>query len=277
MRKHGDALLTAAVWLATALVVGAFLWLLGDVVIHGIGKLDAAFLLDVPQNAGRDGGIAPILVSTLLILVVALAVAVPLGLATAVYLSEYAAAQLAKPLRVCLNMLAGVPSIVFGLFGNALFCVALGMGFSIWSGGLTLACMMLPLFIVTTESGLSAVSSEWRRGAAALGLSRAAALWHILLPAAAPVITAGLMLSIGRALAETAALIFTSGYVDRMPESLSDSGRALSVHIYDLSMNVSGGDAAAYGSALVLIVLILAINSVAVNLTERFLQARTTA
>jgi len=277
MRKHGDALLTAAVWLATALVVGAFLWLLGDVVIHGIGKLDAAFLLDVPQNAGRDGGIAPILVSTLLILVVALAVAVPLGLATAVYLSEYAAAQLAKPLRVCLNMLAGVPSIVFGLFGNALFCVALGMGFSIWSGGLTLACMMLPLFIVTTESGLSAVSSEWRRGAAALGLSRAAALWHILLPAAAPAITAGLMLSIGRALAETAALIFTSGYVDRMPESLSDSGRALSVHIYDLSMNVSGGDAAAYGSALVLIVLILAINSVAVNLTERFLQARTTA
>jgi len=277
MRKHGDALLTAAVWLATALVVGAFLWLLGDVVIHGIGKLDAAFLLDVPQNAGRDGGIAPILVSTLLILVVALAVAVPLGLATAVYLNEYAAAQLAKPLRVCLNMLAGVPSIVFGLFGNALFCVALGMGFSIWSGGLTLACMMLPLFIVTTESGLSAVSSEWRRGAAALGLSRAAALWHILLPAAAPAITAGLMLSIGRALAETAALIFTSGYVDRMPESLSDSGRALSVHIYDLSMNVSGGDAAAYGSALVLIVLILAINSVAVNLTERFLQARTTA
>ena len=277
MRKHGDALLTAAVWLATALVVGAFLWLLGDVVIHGIGKLDAAFLLDAPQNAGRDGGIAPILVSTLLILVVALAVAVPLGLATAVYLSEYAAAQLAKPLRVCLNMLAGVPSIVFGLFGNALFCVALGMGFSIWSGGLTLACMMLPLFIVTTESGLSAVSSEWRRGAAALGLSRAAALWHILLPAAAPVITAGLMLGIGRALAETAALIFTSGYVDRMPESLSDSGRALSVHIYDLSMNVSGGDAAAYGSALVLIVLILAINSVAVNLTERFLQARTTA
>jgi len=277
MRKHGDALLTAAVWLATALVVGAFLWLLGDVVIHGIGKLDAAFLLDAPQNAGRDGGIAPILVSTLLILVVALAVAVPLGLATAVYLSEYAAAQLAKPLRVCLNMLAGVPSIVFGLFGNALFCVALGMGFSIWSGGLTLACMMLPLFIVTTESGLSAVSSEWRRGAAALGLSRAAALWHILLPAAAPAITAGLMLSIGRALAETAALIFTSGYVDRMPESLSDSGRALSVHIYDLSMNVSGGDAAAYGSAMVLIVLILAINSVAVNLTERFLQARTTA
>jgi len=136
--------------------------------------------------------------------------------------------------------------------------------------------MMLPLFIVTTESGLSAVTAEWRSGAAALGLSRAAALWHVLLPAAAPAITAGLMLSIGRALAETAALIFTSGYVDRMPESLSDSGRALSVHIYDLSMNVSGGDAAAYGSALVLIVLLLLINSSAVSLTERFLRARKT-
>jgi phosphate transport system permease protein len=272
--KFSDTVLTLTVWLATALVVGAFLWLLGDVVVHGFGKISAAFVLDSPQNAGRDGGIAPILVSTLLILMVALLVTIPLGLATAVYLSEYATDALAKILRISLNVLAGVPSIVFGLFGNALFCIALGMGFSIWSGGLTLACMMLPLFIVATASGLSSVTGEWRSGAAALGLSRAAALWHVLLPAAAPAITAGLMLSIGRALAETAALIFTSGYVDRMPESLSDSGRALSVHIYDLSMNVSGGDAAAYGSALVLMVLLLLINSAAVSLSERFLRVR---
>jgi len=275
-KKFGDILLTMVVWLATALVVGVFLWLLGDVVVHGLGKLSSDFLLDAPQNAGRDGGIAPILVSTLLILMVALTVTIPLGLATAVYLSEYATGSLARILRMSLNVLAGVPSIVFGLFGNALFCIALGMGFSIWSGGLTLACMMLPLFIVTAEAGLSAVTVEWRSGAAALGLSRAAALWHVLLPAAAPAITAGLMLSIGRALAETAALIFTSGYVDRMPESLSDSGRALSVHIYDLSMNVSGGDAAAYGSALVLIVLLLVINNAAVSLSERFLRVRKT-
>jgi len=212
---------------------------------------------------------------------VALLATLPLGLGTAVYLSEFSTdrtgGKTTRLIRMSLNMLAGVPSIVFGLFGNALFCIWLGMGFSIWSGGLTLACMMLPLFISTTEAGLSAVSNEWRQGAAALGLSRAAALWHVLLPAAAPAITAGLMLSIGRALAETAALIFTSGYVDRMPESLADSGRALSVHIYDMSMNVTGGDETAYSSALVLIAMLMLISTVAVSLTNRFLAQRITS
>jgi len=269
-------MMTATVWFAAMLVVAVFLWLFGDLVLHGFSKLDLSFLLDAPQNAGRDGGIAPILVSTLLILGVALAATLPLGLGTAVYLSEYTSGTAARSIRMSLNILAGLPSIVFGLFGNALFCIWLGMGFSIWSGGLTLACMMLPLFIRTTEAGLSAVPNEWRQGAAALGLSRAAALWQILLPAAAPAIMAGLMLSIGRALAETAALIFTSGYVDRMPESLSDSGRALSVHIYDLSMNVTGGDAAAYGSALVLIAMLMVVSSIAIGLTNRFLAQKIT-
>ena len=274
--RLGDSMLTLTVWLAAVLVAGVFFWLLGDLIMHGFSKLSLSFLIDAPQNSGRDGGIAPILVSTLLILGVALLATIPLGLGTAVYLSEYTSGTTAQSIRMSLNVLAGVPSIVFGLFGNALFCIWLGMGFSIWSGGLTLACMMLPLFIRSTEAGLSAVSIEWRHGAAALGLSRAAALWYVLLPAAASAITAGLMLSIGRALAETAALIFTSGYVDRMPESLSDSGRALSVHIYDLSMNVTGGDASAYGSALVLIVMLILISSIAVSLTDRFLGQRIT-
>ena len=142
------------------------------------------------------------------------------------------------------------------------------------AGGLTLACMILPIFIRTSEMGLSAVNVDWRRGAAALGMTRAAALWHVLLPAAAPAIGAGLMLGIGRATAETAALVFTSGYVDRAPGSLMDSGRALAVHIYDLSMNVTGGDAAAYSSALVLIVLIVAINLLGLDLTDRWLAQR---
>ncbi len=279
-RLSGDVILTALVWVAATLVVGMFLWLLGDLLFHGFNKLSLSFLTDAPQNSGREGGIGSILVSTLLILGVALLATLPLGLGTAVYLSEFAGGKTgdkAKQLiRMSLNMLAGVPSIVFGLFGNALFCIWLDMGFSIWSGGLTLACMMLPLFISTTEAGLSSVSNEWRQGASALGLSHAAALWHVLLPAAAPAITAGLMLSIGRALAETAALIFTSGYVDRMPESLADSGRALSVHIYDMSMNVTGGDETAYGSALILIVMLVLISSVAVSLTNRFLAQRIT-
>ncbi|MDT8281896.1 MAG: ABC transporter permease subunit, partial [Gammaproteobacteria bacterium] len=121
---------------------------------------------------------------------------------------------------------------------------------------------------------LSAVPDEWRTGMAALGLSRLSALLYILLPAAAPALAAGLMLGIGRAMAETAALIFTSGYVDRMPSSLHDSGRALAVHIYDLSMNVAGGDANAYASALVLVIMLIIINNIALWLAHNMLQRR---
>lgn len=271
-----DRAFTCGIWGASVLVAAAFLWLLGDLVWHGVAHLSWSFLVNEPMNAGRAGGIAPILVSTLLILAVALAAAIPLGLGAAVWLAEYTrrGGALGQSIRLSLDVLAGVPSIVFGLFGNAFFSVFLGLGFSILSGGLTLACMILPIFIRTSEAGLAAVTDEWRHGAAALGMTRAAALWHILLPASAPAIVAGLMLGIGRATAETAALIFTSGYVDRMPESLFDSGRALAVHIYDLSMNVTGGDGAAYASALVLIVLIVAINTGALALSDRWLTRR---
>ena len=274
-----DRAFTLVVWGAAVLVTSAFLWLLGDLAWRGMAHLSWSFLVSEPLNAGRSGGIAPILISTVLILAVALAVAIPLGLGAAVWLAEYTrhGGVFGHSVRLSLDVLAGVPSIVFGLFGNAFFCVFLGLGFSILSGGLTLACMILPIFIRTSETGLSAVTNDWRYGAAALGMTRASALWYILLPAAAPAIAAGLMLGIGRATAETAALIFTSGYVDRMPESLFDSGRALAVHIYDLSMNVSGGDGAAYASALVLIVLIVVINTSALALSDRWLTKRITA
>lgn len=260
-----DRLAAALVWGAAGIVAGCFVWLLSDMAIHGAGQLSWQYLLADTENAGRAGGIAPILVSTLLILLVAILVAAPLGLATAVLLSEFVAKDhpLARTMAMGVDVLAGVPSIVFGLFGMAFFSAYLGLGFSILSGGLTLACMVLPILIRTIEEGLHAVPDEWRRGAAALGMSRLAALLHILLPAASPAVMAGLMLGIGRAMAETAALIFTSGYVDRMPASLHDSGRALAVHIYDLSMNVAGGDANAYAAALVLVVLLTIINSLA--------------
>ena len=134
--------------------------------------------------------------------------------------------------------------------------------------------MVLPILIRSIETGLVSLPSDWRQGAAVLGLTKFAALKHILLPAAAPAIVAGLMLGIGRATAETAALIFTSGYVDRMPGSIMDSGRALAVHIYDLSMNVSGGDKAAYASALTLMALLIVINLLAQALSDRFLARR---
>ena len=271
-----DRVFTSMIWLSASLITTLFLWLLGDLIWQGAAHLSWSFLVSEPANSGRSGGIAPILVSTLLILLVALLAAIPLGLLTAVWLTEYTQrdGKLGDMVRLSLDVLAGVPSIVFGLFGNAFFSVYLGLGFSILSGGLTLACMILPIFIRTSEAGLAAVSNDWRRNAAALGMTRASVLWHVLLPAAAPAIVAGIMLGVGRATAETAALIFTSGYVDRMPGSLLDSGRALAVHIYDLAMNVTGGDQAAYASALVLIVLIIAINTGALALSDRWLAKR---
>jgi len=253
-------------------VTFAFLWILVDVVRQGAPELSWELLTAAPRDSGRAGGLAPILVSTILILGVCLAVALPLALASAVLLAEIASTggSFARLVRSSLDILAGLPSIVFGLFGYAFFCDALGLGFSILSGGLTLACMVLPLLIRSVESALRAVPSELHGAAAALGLSKTATIRSLLLPAAAPGLVVGLVLGIGRALAETAALLFTSGYVSRMPSSLFDSGRALSVHVYDLAMNVPGGDARAYASALVLLGLLLGTNALASGLVGRW-------
>lgn len=278
-RIHTDHFFAFAVYAAAAAVACVFAWIVLDLLINGVAKLSWEFIGELPRSSGRKGGISSILVSTGLILLVTLVVAVPLAFAAAIWLAEFTrkGGKLAVYVRLSLDVLAGVPSIVFGLFGSAFFCVFLGLGYSIAAGGLTLACMVLPILIRTTEAGLSAVPEGWRQGAAALGLSKFATLWQILLPAATPSIAAGLMLGIGRAMAETAALIFTSGYVDRMPESIFDSGRALAVHIFDLSMNIPGGDQAAYGSALVLILAIGLINAMALKLSDTLLAKRIVA
>lgn len=264
------------VMLCTMLIVAVFLWILADIAFKGFAHLSLSFFIAAPEDAGRQGGIFPILVSTVLILMVALVVAFPFGLGIAIWLAEFSQRnhKTAATTRLLLDVLSGIPSIVYGLFGNAFFSLFLGLGFSILSGGLTLACMILPIFIHTAEAGLSAVPSGWRSGAAALGMSKTAAVWHILLPAAAPAVAAGLILGTGRASAETAALIFTSGYVDRMPESLMDSGRTLSVHIYDLSMNVTGGDPSAYASALTLLCVIMALNLATQKISQKIIENR---
>ncbi|MGH8548594.1 MAG: phosphate ABC transporter permease PstA [Methylococcales bacterium] len=272
----GNRLATLVVWMAAVLLIGLFLWLISDLVLGGISRLSWTFLSKPPLDAGRGGGIGPVIVSTSLILLVAAAASVPPGLGTAVLLAEFSRREsgFARFVRLSLDILAGVPSIVFGLFGNAFFCIVLGLGFSILSGGLTLACMVLPILIRTAEEGLRSVPDDYRLAAAALGLTRASTLIYLLLPSAMPALIAGLVLGIGRAAAETAALIFTSGYVDRMPGSLFDSGRALSVHIYDLTLNVAGGDANARATALVLVLLLLLINGVAMSLASRWRNAR---
>lgn len=271
-----EGFVALGIWAVVVLVSGALFWLLADILWHGIEQVSWDFLTTEPLNAGREGGIAPILVSTGLIVGVCMTVSIPLGVGTAILLAEFTVNEswLGRLVRLSLDTLAGVPSIVFGLFGNAFFCKTLGFGFSILSGGLTLACMVLPILIRSTQEGLRAVPEDYRRSAAALGLTRTATLWELLLPAAMPGLMVGLLLGIGRAIAETAALIFTSGYVDRMPESLRDSGRALSVHIFDLAMNVSGGESNAYGSALILVTILVMINSTVSWLAERFRKSR---
>lgn len=271
-----DYLPTFFVWVSAILVSAVFFWILGSMIWNGIGQISWEFLTAPPQNAGRAGGIGPILVSTALILGVCIAVALPMGLGTAILLSEFTSTEsiFGRLIRRSLDILAGVPSIVFGLFGFVFFSNILGMGYSILAGGLTLACMILPILIRSTEEGFRSVPQEYRMSAASLGLSRATTLLQILLPAASPGLMVGMILGIGRAIAETAALLYTSGYVDRMPTSLLDSGRALSVHIFDLSMNVAGGNEKAYASALVLVSILLVINLISFYLSSHWLRRR---
>lgn len=250
-------------WLIGALLLFILIYILADIFIVSQNHFTWNFLWETPFSAGRKGGIYPIIVSTLLILLVCLSVVIPVGLCSALYLAEYNKEKnkSIESVRKAVEILSGVPSIVFGLFGNAIFSVYLGLGFSILSGGLTLALMSLPLFITTVEKGLSSVPDKYRYVPHSLGMSHWSMIKFIIVPYALPSIIVGIVLSIGRSLAETAALIFTSGYVDRMPESLWDSGRSLSVHIYDLTMNVPGGDINAYKTSLVLIILILTTNT----------------
>ena len=275
--KREEKFATVAIWSVALLVTAGFLWIVGDVFVHGIGGLSLSFITEAPERGGRAGGILPIIVSTLSLLAVALAVAVPLGLATAVLLAEFTRRDnwFAMLVVRSLDVLAAVPSIVFGLFGNAFFCNFLGMGYSILAGGLTLACMVLPILIRSLEAAFRAVPDEYRFGAAALGMSKTRTVLSILLPCAAPGLVVGLVLGVGRVLAETAALLFTSGYVDRMPESVMDSGRSLSIHIFDLAMNVPGGEPNAYTSAVVLILMLLVINGAAAWGADRWVRKAT--
>jgi phosphate transport system permease protein len=260
------------IWILSLAMLGFFIFMLAQFVWRGFSGFTLDFLFEAPESAGRKGGIGPIIVSTLCIVGICMAVAVPIGLGTAILLSEFSAwhPRFLKVVRYSLDILAGVPSIIFGLFGSAFFCGTLKLGFSLLAGGLTLACMVLPIFIRSVEIGLRSIATEDRLSGAALALSKSTIIFQLLIPAAMPGILMGFILGVGRAIAETAALIFTSGYVDRMPSSIFDSGRALSVHIFDLSMNVPGGDRNAYKSTLVIITLIIVINIIVTSLSDRW-------
>jgi phosphate transport system permease protein len=247
------------VWAGAAVVVAVLVAIAGHVLWGGLSQVNWAFLTEKPLKAGRAGGIAPFLVSTAAVTGIALAVAVPVGTGIAVLVTEYLSreSRAGRAMRMSLAVLAAVPSIVFGLIGNVLFCEWMGLGFSLLAGGLTLAGMVMPIVAFVVEQSLRGIPMTIRAGAHALGLPAYRVVLRVILPIALPGIIGGVALGFGRAIAESAALIFTSGYVDRMPSSWRDSGRTLAVHILDLSMNVPGGDARAYATAAVLLMSML--------------------
>jgi phosphate transport system permease protein len=259
-----------ALWGATGLTVGLLVVIILFVMRRGLGQVTWAFLSTQPTRSGAEGGILSTIVGTLYVTATALVVATPLGLGAAIYLAEYTHDGIvARIIRSGTESLAGIPSIIFGLFGFAFFVSALGMGWSILSGGLTLAAMILPTVIRTAEEALRAVPRDYRHVAQSLGASKWDAIRTVVLPAAAPGIMTGIVLGVGRAVSETAAVIFTAGVALRMPTSLLDSTRTMSVHFYTLTME-GISDTQAYGTAAVLVVTILLINVTAYALMYRF-------
>lgn len=259
-------------WGSAALVVGFAGFLLLDLLTRGLPHLSLSFLVDLPTRAGREGGIGPVLLSTAVVIGIAVAVAVPLSLGFAGALTELTrqGSAVSRWLGRCLDVLAATPSIVFGLFGDACFNRLLGLGPSLLAGGLTLACMVLPITTRLFQSGLTNLPPELRRSAEALGMRRTTTFLRVLVPSAAPALAAGVTLGLGRALAETAALLFTAGYSTRTPGSVLDPGRTLSVHVFELAMNVTGGGPHAYASAAVLVGAIVALNATTLLLTRLF-------
>lgn len=267
-----NGLLLIGKLMAMIIFFGAFLWILGDILSQSLPLMSWEYLFEQPLNAGRDGGIRPIILSSLYILFICLLIVIPIALLAGLFFSSqlYQLHPFFKSLYVAVDILAGVPSIIFGLFGNAFFCKYLNLGYSILAGGLTLACMIMPLSIKLIEASFRSIPQSYISGGEALGLSYWTIFTKIMIPAIMPQFTGAIILSLGRALAETAALLFTSGYVLRDPQSIFDSGRTLSVHIYDMAMNVTGANEAAYKTAFVLVMLISIINISAHFLSSRW-------
>jgi phosphate transport system permease protein len=248
--------------------------ILYQVLREGLPVLHLHFFVDPPRNMGREGGIFSTIVGTVALTVVALIVATPLGVGTAIYLREYTReSRVSRLVRFGTDCLAGVPSIIFGLFGFVFFVIRLNMGWSILSGGLTLAAMILPTIISTTEEAVKTVPHTFREVSYSLGGTRWQTVTRAVLPNAMPGILTGIILSIGRSIGETAAVILTAGSSLMMPTSLFSPIRTMSVHFYILAREGISMKMA-YGTGAVLIILVLLINTVANGLLNRYLRKR---
>ena len=241
------------------------------ILIRGLPVLSFSFLTQNPYNMGRSGGIASTIVGTIYITVVALLIAVPFGIGTAFYLAEYTRDSIiTRIIRFSAESLAGIPSIIYGLFGYIFFVIYLGMGWSILAGGLTLAFMILPTIIRTSEEAIRAVPQIYRESSFSLGATKWQTIIKTVFPSAIQGIVNGVILSVGRCIAETAAVIFTAGSVLSMPTSIFDSTRTMAVHFFILaSEGVSMQNA--FGTAALLIILIFIINVGVNSLVNRFI------
>lgn len=236
--------------------------MISNIILEGHAGLSWNYFVTEASHAGRSGGIAPIIVSTTIIVILTLLISTPFSFCSALILTLVISKNryLLSLFEISLTLLSGLPSVVFGLFGSAFFGKTLGFGYSLISGALTLSCMVLPFYTKILHDNFKILPREYFLSGKALDLSLYQFAKNILIPLNLYAIAAGAIFSISRALGETAALIFTSGYVDRYPHSLLDSGRTLSIHIYDLALNIPGGDQAALKASFVFLLLSLTIN-----------------
>lgn len=272
--KFTQAVAVALLGAATLLTLAVLVFIIFFVLEKGLPAVSLGFLLDNPRDMGRAGGIYPTLVGTLLLSLLTIGIALPLGVGTAVYLSEYTQESRAtRAIRFGTDCLAAIPSIIFGLFGLVFFVVMLKLGWCLLSGGLTLAIMVLPTIIRTSEEAIRAVPNSYREVSFSLGATRWQTVLKVVLPNALPGIVTGVMLSLGRSIGETAAVICTAGSSLRMPHSIFDSARTMSVHFYILAREGISTENA-YATAAALIISVLLVNLVSYSLMHRFVSKR---
>ncbi len=263
----------------SAAIVAILFIILAFIIIKGAGVMSWDFITTPPTDGMKGGGIWPAIVGTFYLMIGSAIIAFPLGIMSGIYMHEYASSgRLVSFIRMMTNNLAGIPSIVFGLFGMSLFVNFFGWGDSIIAGSFTLGLLALPLVIRTTEEALKAIPNSYREGSRALGATKLQTIWHVILPMAMPNIITGLILALGRISGETAPILFTCAayFLPQLPHSVFDQCMALPYHLYVLATSGTDMDKQvpiAYGTALVLIIIILFVNLLA-NFLRNYFQKK---
>jgi phosphate transport system permease protein len=269
--KTSQKLAKALIWGAGVITVIILLVIIVYILVEGLPYINWEFLTTPPQGGlSGEGGISSAIVATIYLIGLTIAMLIVPGVGAAVYLTEYARDNwLTRTIRYAINTLAGVPSIVFGLFGFTLFVTVLHFNFSLLSGALTLVCLLLPTLISTTEEAIRAVPNYQREAGLSLGATKWQMIAHVILPAALPGIITGIILCTGRAIGETACMYVTMGGSAAMPSSLLSGGRTLALHVFYLATETNAMDKA-MATAAILVVLIIIINTLTNWLSQRF-------